>query len=328
MELLKLNKVAVAYQGKNVLQNISFSIQKKEIICVIGESGCGKTTLLKAIQGLLDCSKGQIFYNGKLVEGASEKLVPGTEGISTVYQDFNLEEHMSVYYNVQRELKHLKKQEQEKITKKLLQVCQIQQLSDRFPRQISGGQRQKVALAKALITEPELILLDEPFSNLDAISKQSFKSLINDLKQDKSLSFLYVTHDISDALTFADKIIILEKGKVVVNSPKEDLFKHISTVYVAQILGLKNIISGNLLNQFFQLNLLPNHFYWIPYSAITYIKTETPNAIVIKSYFYGNETSISFEFPNGFELYCSSLTPLPHLHYDVSIDVSLIQLLK
>ena len=324
MELLKLEKISLAFQGNKVLKNISFSVHKKEVICVIGESGCGKTTLLKAIQGLLDLDKGKIVYQNKIIEGPSMQLVPGTKGIAMVYQDYNLEEHLSVYYNVKRELNHLAVKDQEKITKKVLKICQIDKIHDRFPRQISGGQRQKVALAKALIGQPKLILLDEPFSNLDAISKQNFKAIINELKTEQELSFLYVTHDINDALTFADKIIILDNGKIAVNCKTEELYHQINSLYVAKILGLKNIVKGELLNLEFNLMCLPNSYYWIPFSAINYQESENKTGISLKTCFLGDETSICFKFRNGFELYSSSLKDLQSKEYQVFIDDNLL----
>ena len=294
MDLLNINKISLSYGAQQVLRQISFHLQSKEIVCVIGESGCGKTTLLKSIQGLVDLNEGEITYLGNKVKGPADQLVPGTQGISTVYQDFNLEENLSVYYNIKRELNFLKNSQQEKITQKVLKACNISKIADKFPRQISGGQRQKVALAKALVTQPKLILLDEPFSNLDNISKQNFKDLIFELKESLGISFLYVTHDITDALTFADKIIILDKGKVVLNCLTEQLYHRISSVYVAKILSLKNLIQGKVLNDVFGLNCLSNKTYWVPFSAINYYPSKIETRFLVKNYFLGDENLLCF----------------------------------
>lgn len=265
-KLLTLHKVSIGFDNRKLLKKISFSIAKGEVVCVLGESGCGKTSLLNSIQGLLDITSGAIELEGVPVLGPSEVLVPGADGIATVYQDFRLQEGLTIENNLKHELIHLSVSRQQKLCNQALRDCQLFTIKNRFPREVSGGQRQKLALAKALINEPGLILLDEPFSNLDNISKSSFKEVIQSLKE-KGLSFLYVTHDVMDAVTFADRVLVIRNGKIEKNLLSKELFDEIDSVYLAQLLGLKNIVQGLRLNQLFDFNLKPDLFYHIPFSA-------------------------------------------------------------
>lgn len=269
-ELLEIKKVSLAFGKRKILKQLSFSISKGEVVCVIGESGSGKTTLLNVIQGLVDLGSGEVLFNSSKVLGPSEVLVAGHNGISTVYQDFRLQEGLTVENNLKHELIHLSVRQQNKICNKALRDCQLYSIRKNFPREVSGGQRQKLALAKALINEPELILLDEPFSNLDSISKSSFKSIINSLKQ-KGLSFLYVTHDVIDAVSFADRIIVIKEGEIERDVVSFKLFNDINSVYVANLLGLTNIYLGSLLNELFVFdNLLDDSKYLVPFQAIRF----------------------------------------------------------
>lgn len=297
MSLLELKKLSISYANQNLISNLSLSIDKQEVLCIIGESGCGKTTLLKCIQGLLEYQKGEIYYQGKLSEKPSEKLVPGTEGIATVYQNFMLDESLSVYYNIKRELKHLKENQQEKITLSVLKKCQLKELAHRFPREISGGQRQKLALAKALIHQPDLILLDEPFSNLDSISKNNFMDLIQELKNDLGISFIYVTHDRNDALLFADRLIIMKKGRFVLDSSIDEVFNKVDSVYAAKILGLKNIYKGADINECFDTQLSSENYYWIPFSALTY-QEDSSSKWIFKQMNWGDKYKLNFKLKN------------------------------
>ena len=222
--LLKLHNVSINFESKKVLRKVNLELGKGEVVCVIGESGCGKTTILNAIQGLLNLNAGKILFNGQKILEPKEVLVPGQDGISTVFQDFQVQEHLTVQNNLFHEVNHLSVTQQKKIVSESIKVCQLLEVRNKFPAEISGGQRQKLALAKSLIANPELILLDEPFSHLDNISKSSFKEIITSLKA-KGMSFVYVTHDVNDAVMYSDRVIVLKDGKIERDVVSVELFK-------------------------------------------------------------------------------------------------------
>ncbi len=267
--LLKLHNVSVNFESKKVLRKVSFDLQKGEVVCVIGESGCGKTTILNTIQGLLNLDAGKILFNGVKVLEPKDVLVPGQEGISTVFQDFQVQEHLTVQRNLFHQVNHLSPSRQKKIVSLSLRTCRLFEIRNKFPSKISGGQRQKLALAKSLITDPELILLDEPFSHLDNISKNSFQEIISDLKNE-GMSFIYVTHDVEDAIQYSDRVIVLKDGKVERNVLSGDLYQNLNSVFIARLFNMNNIFTGAALNKAFGFDLEEFSYYNLPQAAIKY----------------------------------------------------------
>lgn len=278
--LLSAQNVALSYDNTPIIQNLSFEVGKGEVFCILGESGCGKTTLLKAIRGFMDFDEGQIIFNGDRVFNKSEKLVPGTPGIGVVYQDFQLEAGLTVFHNIRHHLIKFRRDYQEAKTEEILDLCGLRNLRDRFPKQLSGGQKQKVALAKAVIEEPPMILLDEPFSHLDAISKREFKMILRNVVKELGIALVFVTHDAKDALSFSDRIMILEKGKLLqIGTPKEMVNQPINA-YAGRLLGLTNILKGKNIQAFTTQKLNTEQAYWVPqYTIETSEGNLTPNVI-------------------------------------------------
>ena len=266
--LLKVKNLSLSYGDIKVLEGLTFNMRKGQILCILGESGCGKTSLLKAIRGFMDRDNGEIFFQNERVFNKSEKLVPGTKGVAIVHQDFQLEPGYTVYDNIRHHLIQYQKSYQETKTEEIISLCHLEAIRNKTSKELSGGQKQKVALAKAIIEESPLLLLDEPFSNLDNISKTEFKIILKNVVKKLKIGLLFVTHDSRDALTFSNQILIIQNGKLLKKGTAKELTEQPPSKYAAQLLGLINIYKGKELNKYFGTHYEPIMYYWLPQSAI------------------------------------------------------------
>jgi len=221
--MLSVNNLSFRYQSKKpVLKDISFQLEKGEHLCVMGESGCGKSTLLKAIYGLLDLNKGTIFWDDTEVLGPKHHLVPGMDFMKHVAQDFDLMPYTSVSENIKKFLSRFYPEEAQKRTQELLEVIEMTAFANVKVKTLSGGQQQRVAIARALAKEPKLILLDEPFSQIDNFKKNSLRRKLFSYLKEKNIACIVETHDKNDALSFADTLLIIRDHKILVNrNPKK-----------------------------------------------------------------------------------------------------------
>lgn len=238
LQLKNINK----YFGKNhVIKNVNLNFEKGHFITFLGPSGCGKTTLLRMIAGFYEPDEGEILLNGKNIE----KVPPYDRNTAMVFQEYALFPHMNVFDNVSYGLRVKKKSkdEIEKRVKQALVLMQLEGMEKRFPNQMSGGQQQRVAVARALVMNPEVLLLDEPLSNLDAKLRESVRVELRQIQQKMGLSTIYVTHDQSEALSMSDSIVVLKDGIVhQVGTPQEIYFEP-KTAFVADFIGTTNLIS-------------------------------------------------------------------------------------
>ena len=320
MTVLQLNSVTCSYGKQEIIKKIDFSIEEGELLALVGESGSGKTTLLRAIQGLLDLSGGEVLHRGDRILGPSEVLVAGHDGIKTVFQDFQLQEGLTAENNIKHELIVYPLEKQKEVLSKLIEQCEMQAFQDRFPRELSGGMRQKVALAKALVDQPDVILMDEPFSNLDSLSKDSFKRVIKNFKQ-QGVAFMYVTHDINDALSFADRIVYLREGRLELNLPTEQLFDHISSYQFARFLGLENVMDREKAASIAGIETNATHV-WIPPKGIKVRASIHGSYKVSQAQDLGNYSR--YLLNNGL-VYCTSADFKKDSGVDVAIDISSIR---
>lgn len=210
-------------------------------VAVAGETGSGKTTLLKTIAGLRQAEEGTILFQGQRVLGPLEKLIPGHPGIAYLSQQFELPQHL----RIEQVLEYANELPEED-AQALFRVCQIDHLMKRKTHQLSGGERQRIALAKLLIASPRLLLLDEPFSNLDMIHKEVLKTVIRDIGQRLDITCMLVSHDPLDTLSWADEILVLRNGKVVQQGTPLRVYQAPVDEYVAGLFGKYNLIDGRI----------------------------------------------------------------------------------
>ena len=245
--MLEVNNIAFTYnKDKPLLENINFKLEKGEHLCVMGESGCGKSTLLKVVYGLFDLQEGSIFWNQEQVLGPAFHLIPGMKNFKYVAQDFDLMPFTTVADNISKFLSRMYPEESKKRTDELLEVIEMTAFADVKVKTLSGGQQQRVAIARALAKEPELLLLDEPFGQIDNFKKRSLRRMLFSYLKEKNIACIVATHDAEDALSFADKMIVIEKNKIIANSAPQELFRNPKSKYVASLFDDVNelIIEG------------------------------------------------------------------------------------
>lgn len=236
--MLEVSEVFKQEEGKKVLQDISFVQNIFQKMAIAGESGSGKTTLLKIIGGLTQPDGGTVLFKNKRVEGPEEKLIPGHPQIAYLSQHFELRNH----YRVEEILEYANKLSNEDALR-LYSVCRIDHLLKRWTTQLSGGEKQRIALARLLTASPEWLLLDEPYSNLDLIHKDILKSVINELGVKLKITCLLTSHDPNDILSWADEIIIMREGNIIQKGSPEDIYSYPLNEYVAGLFGKYNIVN-------------------------------------------------------------------------------------
>ena len=234
--MLQVNNIAFTYnKDKPLLENINFKLEKGAHLCVMGESGCGKSTLLKVVYGLFDLQEGSIFWNQEQVLGPAFHLIPGMKNFKYVAQDFDLMPFTTVADNISKFLSRMYPEESKRRTDELLEVIEMTAFADVKVKTLSGGQQQRVAIARALAKEPELLLLDEPFGQIDNFKKRSLRRMLFSYLKEKNIACIVATHDAEDALSFADKMIVIEKNKIIANSAPQELFRNPKSKYVASL---------------------------------------------------------------------------------------------
>ena len=245
MSSVVLKDLVKSYDGKkNIIDNINLEIKDKEFIVLVGSSGCGKSTILRLISGLEEITKGEILIDGQIVNDVH----PKDRDIAFVFQSYALYPHMSVYDNIAFGLK-MRKFDKKTIDEKVRNVAKslnLEDLLDRKPRQLSGGQRQRVALGRAIVRNPKVFLMDEPLSNLDANLRVQMRSEIKKLHQKLQTTFIYVTHDQTEALTMGDRIVVLDKGKVQQADTPDEIYNNPKNKFVAGFIGQMNFVDVNV----------------------------------------------------------------------------------
>ena len=210
--VLQLKQINKYFGRSHVIKDVNIDFEKGHFVTFLGPSGCGKTTLLRMVAGFYEPDDGEILLNGKRIE----RIPPYSRNTAMVFQEYALFPHMNVFDNVSYGLrvKNRPKEEIERRVKEALDLMQLKGMEDRFPNQMSGGQQQRVAVARALVMNPEVLLLDEPLSNLDAKLRESVRVELRDIQKKMGLSTIYVTHDQSEALSMSDMIVVLKCGVV------------------------------------------------------------------------------------------------------------------
>lgn len=247
MSKVELKNLVKSYNGKqNIINGISLEIKDKEFIVLVGSSGCGKSTILRLISGLEDITSGEILIDDKIVNNEH----PKDRDIAFVFQSYALYPHMTVYENMAFGLKMRKynKTDIDEKVRNTAKALNLEELLDRKPKELSGGQRQRVALGRAIVRNPKVFLMDEPLSNLDANLRVQMRSEIKQLHQKLGTTFVYVTHDQTEALTMGDRIVVLDKGVIQQVAPPLEIYNNPKNIFVAGFIGQMNFIKTNIQN--------------------------------------------------------------------------------
>ncbi len=231
-------------QDPPVVDRVSFTVQHEEIFAILGPSGCGKTTTLRMIAGFERTDEGSIQLNGKTLECPYTHISPERRGVGFVFQDYALFPHLTVLENVKFGLTGISKSEREYRAQEILELIGMKAYHNRKPHELSGGQQQRVALARALAPKPSMILMDEPFSNLDAVLRQSTRNEVRRILKEAKMSAILVTHDQEEALSVADRIGVMDQGRLVQIGTPEEVYYRPKTKFVAQFLGRTNLFSA------------------------------------------------------------------------------------
>ena len=241
--------ITKSFDGKTILKNINLHIKDKELFTFLGPSGCGKTTLLRILAGFESLDSGSV----KLGERDITKLAPEKREIAMVFQNYALYPHMTVRENMEFPLKLRKmpKDDMNKRVDEVAQILDITQYLDRKPKALSGGQRQRVAIGRAIVREPKVLLMDEPLSNLDAKLRNQMRAELIKLRQRIDTTFIYVTHDQTEAMTLGDRIVIMKDGIVQQVGTPQEVFDHPANIFVAGFIGMPqmNMFDAKLIEQ-------------------------------------------------------------------------------
>jgi ABC-type sulfate/molybdate transport systems ATPase subunit len=238
--MLQVQNISFSYDSKRVIKQMNFKVQKAQNIAVIGESGCGKSTLLKLIYGLYDLDEGQIFWDETEVLGSKFNLVPGMSFMKYLSQDFDLMPYITVAENVGKYLSNVNIEKKKQRIQELLEIVEMSDFSNVKAKYLSGGQQQRVALARVLALEPEVLLLDEPFSQIDNFRKNALRRNLFAYLKSNDITCIVATHDSTDSLSFADETIVLQDGKLIAKANSLELYKKPLNKYIASLFGEVN----------------------------------------------------------------------------------------
>ncbi|MAM89370.1 ABC transporter ATP-binding protein [Allohahella sp. A8] len=241
---LEIEGLSAGYEGQDVLHGVSFVLKPGEIACLLGPSGCGKTTLLKTLAGFNTVSAGQVTIGGRLLSSTTVNVSPEHRAIGMVFQDFALFPHFSVNENIAFGLDRLGRQKRKQTVAQLLDLVGLHGFGEQYPHELSGGQQQRVALARALAPEPSLLLLDEPFSSLDAELRGRLSLDIRDILKQRNATALMVTHDQQEAFAMADQVGILKDGVLQQWDSPFNLYHEPANRFVANFIGRGTLLEG------------------------------------------------------------------------------------
>ncbi len=284
--MLSVNAISFSYLKQPVVKKVSFSLTKGKNLALIGESGCGKSTLLKLIYGLYDLDEGQIYWNDIEVLGPKFNLIPGMTFMKYLAQDFDLMPFITVAENVGKHLSNFYPEEKKRRIAELLEIVEMTDYANVKAKFLSGGQMQRVALARVLALEPEVLLLDEPFSHIDNFRKNTLRrKLFGYLKQQK-ITCIVATHDSTDVLAFADEVAIIKDGKIIERGIPNYIYDNPKDKYIASLFGDVNEI---------EIKGEPKFVY--PHELKVVLNSDL-KVEIMNSYFRGSHYLIEAKFGN------------------------------
>ena len=245
MAILEVSEVSRMEEGALVVNNVSFTQQQGQKLAIAGATGSGKTSLMKMIAGLIEPTSGTLLFGGERIKGPNERLIPGQPSVAYLSQYFELRNHYRV-----KDFLSMASKVPDAEAKAIYTLCCIDHLLERWTHQLSGGEKQRIALARLLITSPNLLLLDEPFSNLDPFHKNTLKTVIEDICIKANISCILVSHDPMDTLSWADEILVLEKGELIQQGQPQEVYFNPVDEYAATLFGRFNKLDESLAKAF------------------------------------------------------------------------------
>ena len=320
MSFLKIRNISKQQQGVFTVKDISFILHQFHKIAIAGETGSGKSTLLKMIAGLVQPDTGDILFEGKRVEGPLEKLLPGHPKIAYLSQHFELRNN----YRVEEELGYLNQLSNEEAND-LFDVCRIKYLLKRKTTEVSGGEKQRISLARLLLSSPQLLLLDEPYSNLDIIHKNILKKVLQEVSEKLNITSLLISHDPNDLLSWADQILVMKEGMIIQQGTPQEIYNQPINEYVAALLGSYNLLGSSLYNSFLQtpgeetgkkIFIRPEQF------IINSLQAKFVKGKAISIRFLGSANEVDIQFDNSEKI--TVKTGLMNIHKGDVVRVSLL----
>ena len=309
--VLELRYVSCAYEtGRPAVQEISFAAREGEILCLLGPSGCGKTTILRAIAGFEPVRSGQIFLSGNLVSSPDMMVPTENRHVGMVFQEYALFPHLRVQGNIDFGLRHLARSERAARVQEMLRLTGLEGFERRYPHELSGGQQQRVALARALVQNPVVLLLDEPFSNLDPDMAGRMRQELHDLLRRTKTTTVLVTHDHDEAFAMADRIAVLNQGRLEQFDSPEMMYHMPATPFVADFVGQADFIPGTVSQGMVHTELgeFPDTIECKDGTAVVVmirpddihlVPTEGARSRVLSRQFHGSENLYTVSLPSG-----------------------------
>ena len=244
-----MKNITVAYGDNIVLKNLNLSIHDREFITLLGPSGCGKTTTLRIIGGFIEPDEGEVFFEGKKING----VPPYKRQVNTIFQRYALFPHLNVYENVAfgLRLRHLPEKEIKETVREMLELVNLKGFEKRHISSLSGGQQQRVAIARALAVKPRVLLLDEPLGALDLKLRKDMQVELKNIQQRLGITFIYVTHDQEEALSMSDTIVVMDNGLIQQIGTPVDIYNEPKNAFVADFIGESNIVDGIMLKDLY-----------------------------------------------------------------------------
>lgn len=293
--MLQIKNISFSYDKSNTIQDVDFKLEKGKNLTIIGESGCGKSTLLQLIYGLYDLDKGQIFWNQNEVLGPKFNLIPGMDFMKYLAQDFDLMPYISVAENVGKFLSNVNFEHKNSRIQELLNLVEMSEFAKVKVKYLSGGQMQRVAIARVLALEPEVLLLDEPFSHIDNFRKNSLRRKLFAYLREKQITCLIATHDSTDVLYFSDTVLVMQSGKIIEFDTPKNTFENPKSHYVASLFGDVNAIPKS----YFQPNKLSQEVVLLYPHQLCKCDNSQFQVTIRNNYFRGSHYLVEANYPDG-----------------------------